>query len=160
MTRIPTSLQQQARQYATEKHSRQTYDGQPYTVHLRAVEKVLSDFGYISSEWVAAAWLHDVFEGTDANLEELKTMCPSITPWVIGGIKILTTGGGGRLEKYHVIAKDQDACSAILQMADRIANIEHRFRDKSGAIKIYLKEREEFAKCLYPIGTVRHGETA
>lgn len=62
-----------ARDFANAKHSGQVrkHDGRPYIVHLDAVAAILEEYGYKSSEIIAAAFLHDTIEKSDTTIEEI-----------------------------------------------------------------------------------------
>ncbi|MDX2458221.1 MAG: HD domain-containing protein, partial [Gammaproteobacteria bacterium] len=64
-----------ARIYATEAHQRinhrRKYNNEPYHVHLSAVAKLVASVTD-DTEMVAAAWLHDTVEDTQATLEDIE----------------------------------------------------------------------------------------
>jgi len=63
-----------ARDFAIAKHSGQVrkHDGRPYIVHLDAVAGILEEYGYKSSEIIAAAFLHDTIEKSNTTIEEIS----------------------------------------------------------------------------------------
>jgi guanosine-3',5'-bis(diphosphate) 3'-pyrophosphohydrolase len=66
-------LVQRARSFAIRKHrdQRRKYSGEPYAVHLDAVVDILRSQGVESAEILAAAYLHDTVEDTDATIGEI-----------------------------------------------------------------------------------------
>ena len=70
-----TGLVDGARVYATEAHQRinhrRKYNNEPYHVHLSAVAKLVSSVTDDES-MIAAAWLHDTVEDTQATLEDIE----------------------------------------------------------------------------------------
>ncbi|WP_454629437.1 HD domain-containing protein [Bradyrhizobium cenepequi] len=65
-------LIEKAREFAREKHAQQLrdYTGEPYFVHLEEVAGMVERAG-LSEAAIAAAWLHDVVEDTEATLPEV-----------------------------------------------------------------------------------------
>jgi 2-iminoacetate synthase ThiH len=59
-----------AQRFATEKHrgQRSKHHDAPYTDHLRSVVSLLRAYGQKDSHIIAAAWLHDTVEKTEATL--------------------------------------------------------------------------------------------
>lgn len=66
------NLIEKAREFAREKHAQQkrNYTGEPYFVHLEEVAGIVERAG-LSEAAIAAAWLHDTVEDTDATLPEI-----------------------------------------------------------------------------------------
>lgn len=64
-------LVEEAAAFATLAHEGQKrkVGGQPYIVHPQRVVQILRDVGVTDWETLAAAWLHDVLEDTDAVLD-------------------------------------------------------------------------------------------
>jgi hypothetical protein len=64
-------LTEHARLFASNKHQNsRPYGKLPYITHPAAVAKLLAPYG---PEAVAAGWLHDTVEDTDATLDQLRT---------------------------------------------------------------------------------------
>jgi len=70
-------LVEKARQFATDAHGRheqiRRYTNEDYIVHPQAVAERVSEF-LPQPEVLAAAWLHDVVEDTDVNIEEIRQL--------------------------------------------------------------------------------------
>ena len=70
-----SDLVDRARVYATEAHQRinhrRKYNDEPYHVHLSAVAKLVASVTD-DQEVIAAAWLHDTVEDTQATLEDIE----------------------------------------------------------------------------------------
>jgi len=66
-------LVERARDFAIQRHGKQRrkYEDAPYYVHLDRVVELLKDYGYDGPHILAAAYLHDVLEDTQTNLNEL-----------------------------------------------------------------------------------------
>ena len=61
------------RSFAAEKHARQRrkYSDQPYFNHLHAVAELLREAGVEDLSVIAAAYLHDTVEDTDATMQQI-----------------------------------------------------------------------------------------
>lgn len=70
-------LVQKAREFATDAHGRheqvRRYTNEDYIVHPRAVAERVARY-LPEPEVLAAAWLHDVVEDTDVDLEEIRQL--------------------------------------------------------------------------------------
>jgi len=132
-----------AREYGTFMHQGMTYGGQPYEVHLEAVERILLDAGYSHDLWRAAAWLHDVIEDCGISRERLADEFDSDVladiVWRVSCDPTLPS----RAAKMESIYAKTDARSAILKVADRIANLEASERGSRHADR-YMREAAEF----------------
>lgn len=66
-------LVQTARAFAAMAHGaqRRKYEDAPYTVHLDRVVQMLRDHGFDAPVLLAAAYLHDVVEDTDASIQDV-----------------------------------------------------------------------------------------
>ena len=66
-------LVERARAFAAHKHRDQVrkYSKLPYMVHLESVVRILQSFGIDDPPILAAAYLHDTVEDTDAAMEEV-----------------------------------------------------------------------------------------
>ena len=64
---------ERARAFAEHKHGDQLrkYSKLPYIVHLDSVVRILGSFGIEEPHVLAAAYLHDTVEDTDATMEEV-----------------------------------------------------------------------------------------
>lgn len=151
-----------AARIAEQAHENQKYGSLPYKVHLEAVQKVLSRFGYTVSEekfdskvaeLLVSAWLHDVLEDTVLNSSHLEY---HVGPGTTDLVKRVTDEPGrNRKEKklatYPKIKGNYYA--TVLKLADRIANVEASLQMKKTGYKnlyqMYLKEYKDFRLHLY-----------
>ena len=125
--------------YATSAHARiqhlRKYSGQPYDVHLRAVAKLVAT---VSSDpaVIAAAWLHDVVEDTEVDLEELARLGFSAT--VQAALDALTRRAGEGDAYYARVAANPLAKAVKLadiwdnMHPDRVAMLNVSERDRLG----------------------------
>lgn len=139
-----------AKEFAIAKHGAQKYGEHPYSYHLDRVSQMLSEFGYLSDEAIAAAgWLHDTLEDTETAYTELV----SEFGHEISDIVFAATSepGENRAERFRKTAlKIQSNKKAlIVKLADRIANTEASLETNSKLYKMYLKEFPLFNELLY-----------
>jgi (p)ppGpp synthase/HD superfamily hydrolase len=153
---IELSLVDRAREFGAARHARagQLYGGQPYSVHLEAVEKVLLSFGYTDPVLLAAAWLHDTKEDTGATSEELVALFGDEVAHIVD--LVTDKPGKNRRERhtatYPLIAADEKA--TVLKLADRIANVEACVAARDlGRLRMYQKEHGHFREVLWRPGT-------
>jgi (p)ppGpp synthase/HD superfamily hydrolase len=64
---------EKARTYAADKHAdkKRKYTDQPYFNHLEAVASTLQSAGVMEPTVLAAAYLHDTVEDTDAAMQDV-----------------------------------------------------------------------------------------
>ncbi len=140
-------------------HCGQLYGDEPYAVHLGEVARVLEEFGFREPSYtnlLAAAYLHDVIEDTDASLQNL---------WDLGISREITVmvwavtdePGENRKERKaktypKIVAAGEQAIA--LKLADRIANV--RRAKRSGILdkdwvkwRMYKGEYIDFCSGLY-----------
>jgi (p)ppGpp synthase/HD superfamily hydrolase len=69
---VATTIQD-VRDFALTKHGGQVrkHDARPYIEHLDGVAAILTEHGFKTPEVIAAAFLHDTIEKSDATIEEL-----------------------------------------------------------------------------------------
>lgn len=139
-----------AKQYALHHHGDQKYGELPYEVHLQAVVNVLLE----SCSWnpalevrLAAAWLHDVVEDTEATQRTVwDEFGPEVAAivWACSGVgKNRTERNASIYQKIGDLEPEPRRDAAMVKVADRIANLEQAApgsRHKS----MYRRERVAF----------------
>lgn len=81
---MTTPLIEAAQAYALQVHAKQTRKGKttPFTDHLKAVAKIVSDLTD-DEVLIATAWLHDVVEDTPTTITDIKhKFGPEVTKYV------------------------------------------------------------------------------
>ena len=144
------SIPNQAREFAIAKHGTQKYGDRPYSYHLALVSQVLSDFGYVADEAIAAAgWLHDVLEDTPTTYEMLVSEFGKEVADIVWAVT--NEPGGNRVDRFRKTAlKIQSNKKAlIVKLADRIANTEASLKTNPKLYKMYVKEFALFKELLY-----------
>lgn len=147
-------MKDSARNFALEKHGKQKYGEQPYSVHLDAVASIASEYGE-SAEVVA--YLHDVVEDTDATIEDIKNEFGTL---VANCVKILTDEpGANRKERKEKTYKKMSAVSGetelalIVKAADRLANFKACVAGNNAKLlAMYKDEHAIFKESVYRNG--------
>jgi len=137
------------KKFAVRAHGDQKYGELPYWRHLHEVALVLNDHGFTSSDYQAAAWLHDVVEDTTVTIEEIEEafgLDVGRLVWAVTGV-----GHNRKTRQASIIKKlhtTKEACP--LKLADRIANLEAAIIEgnSQGKFAMYHKEQAEFAKVV------------
>lgn len=101
------SLEQRAKEFATRKHAEigqvRKYTGEPYINHPAAVVEIVRSVAHTEA-MLAAAWLHDTVEDTDATLQEVTKLF---------GIEV-----GAFVEMLTDVSKPEDGNRALRKAMD------------------------------------------
>lgn len=118
-----------AAQFAAEKHAGQfrKFTGAPYITHPIRVAGRVTMHEQATPELVAAAWLHDVPEDTDATIEDIYAMFGDKVGMYVNW---LTNPSKGSKEPRHIRKKlDREHAAVapltckIIKLIDRIDNL-------------------------------------
>lgn len=127
-------------QFAAIKHEGQfRQGGAPYITHPIAVAELLKSMG-CDPEVVAAGFLHDIVEDTDATDEEIITISNKN---VLDLVKQVTKPKDEPLDMVAYIG-GMDVRAVLLKLADRIHNIQCAVTATPSFRRKYLKETEEY----------------
>lgn len=143
------SFLERARISATYYHLGQKYGDEPYTAHLSAAVCVLQHHGIDDKEILAAAWLHDSIEDTEATREEIAERFGERVASLVDAV----TDGIGKNRKirkarpYLMIPQTPD--SILVKLADRIANVKSSRVERPRLFGMYQNEQPEFREKLY-----------
>lgn len=148
----------EARTLAIKLHGDKKYGDLPYQVHLDHVAGVMQRFGVTDPDIVAACFLHDALEDTEATPKVLVTLTNERVAALVDAV---TDGkGSNRKERkerpYALIPTVPD--SILLKLADRIANLENGHANESSLVGMYQKEHAEFEARLYDAAKVEKGK--
>ena len=135
-----------ARAYAIMMHGDQTYDDEPYVVHLDAVAEILVEFGYDDTDLLVAAYLHDVIEDTEATHVDVAARFGERAAALVYAVTS---------EEGHPNRKTRNAATyanrtvkepgaVTLKAADRLANVRRGGR----LVGLYRKEQPAFVAAL------------
>jgi guanosine-3',5'-bis(diphosphate) 3'-pyrophosphohydrolase len=135
---------QKARSFAAKAHGLQQrkYEDAPFVVHLDRVVQLLRDHGFDAPVLLAAAYLHDVVEDTDATIQDvLDDFGPEVAELVYwltdaeqGSRKIRKIMSAWRLSRAPIEAK----LIKLADLADNTPSIVERAPDFA---RVYLAEK-------------------
>ena len=121
-----SDLVDRARIYATDAHQRinhrRKYNNDPYHVHLSAVAKLVAAVT-ADEEMIAAAWLHDTVEDTQATLEDIEAAF---------GMPVAEL-----VEELTDVSKSGDLINRLLNRLPRCIEIVQRGDDVQQRHKVY-----------------------
>lgn len=142
-----SSLVTNAMRFAIERHGEQKrkYTGYPYWLHLAEVAGLVAAIPGATPEMIAAAWLHDVLEDTDATFDELLTLFGTEVARLVWGLTDVSRPEDGnrahrkRLDREHVAS----GCAAIqsIKLADTVSNNASIATSDPAFAKVYLPEK-------------------
>jgi hypothetical protein len=150
-----TDLADRARIYATEAHQRinhrRKYNNEPYHVHLSAVAKLIASVTD-DEEMVAAAWLHDTVEDTQATLEDIEAAFGVPVAELVEELTdVSKPGDGNRIQRKQIDRRHLAQASRrakTVKLADLIDNCKDITRHDPRFAQVYLSEMNELLDVL------------
>jgi hypothetical protein len=150
-----SELVDRARIYATEAHQRinhrRKYNNEPYHVHLSAVAKLIAAVTD-DEEMVAAAWLHDTVEDTQATLEDIETAFGMPVAELVEELTdVSKPGDGNRVQRKQIDRRHLAQASKrakTVKLADLIDNCKDITRHDPRFAQVYLSEMNELLDVL------------
>lgn len=151
---IIEQMEKQAKEYATQKHSKQKrkFSKEPYVEHPKRVAELIRTYKSSKNkdELISAALLHDTIEDTDTTEEDLKKLFGGL---VASLVKELSSDDEGikKLGKTEYLTDKMLKMSSwalTIKLADRLENVSDlkdtsdKFRDK------YTKETKKILQRL------------
>jgi hypothetical protein len=150
-----SDLVERARVYATEAHQRinhrRKYNNEPYDVHLSAVAKLVASVTD-DEEMVAAAWLHDTVEDTQATFEDIEEAFGVPVEELVEELTDISKPGDGnrakrkRIDRLHLAQASKRA--KTVKLADLIDNCKDITRHDPRFAQVYLEEMNELLDVL------------
>jgi len=144
-----------ARVYATEAHQRinhrRKYNNEPYHVHLSAVAKLVASVTD-DAEMIAAAWLHDTVEDTQATLEDIEAAFGQPVAELVEELTDISRPGDGNravrkaIDRRHLAQASSRA--KTVKLADLIDNCKDITRHDPRFARIYLAEMHSLLEVL------------
>ena len=133
-----------ARAFAVTKHGRQLrkYSDEPYVAHLDSVVSILRSFGITAPAVLAAAYLHDTVEDTEATIQDIYD---SFGEQIAELVYWLTDAEQGRRRMRKIMSAWRlgrapwDA--KMIKLADLIDNTEDICRKDRHFAPVYLREK-------------------
>ena len=146
-------LVERASEFAKRAHAGQKYGGGDFwTMHLARVVETLKSFGEDNPILLAAAWLHDTVEDTDVTIDDIRREFGDDVADLVW--RLTDEEGRNRKERHHLThMKIRGRSDAVrVKLADRIANVESAFEERSHLRGLYREEYDAFFEDLYREG--------
>jgi len=150
-----SDLVDRARVYATEAHQRinhrRKYNNEPYHVHLSAVAKLVASVTG-DEEMLAAAWLHDTVEDTQATLEDVEAEFGVQVAEIVEELTDVSKPGDGnrvqrkQIDRVHLAQASKRA--KTVKLADLIDNCKDITRHDPRFAQVYLAEMNSLLDVL------------
>lgn len=148
-----SDLERRAADFARSAHEEQEYGGGSFhELHLARVVATLRRYGTDDPELLAAGWLHDVVEDTETTVDDLRAGFGDDVADLVW--RLTDEPGANRKERQrNTHAKiREDARAVRVKLADRIANVESSFEQRSPLRGMYRKEYRRFRDDLWRAG--------
>jgi hypothetical protein len=150
-----TDLVDRARIYATEAHQRinhrRKYNNEPYHVHLSAVARTVASVTD-DPNVIAAAWLHDTVEDTQATLEDIESSFGVAVAELVEELTDISKPGDGNRARRKAIDRRHLAQASrrakTVKLADLIDNCKDITRHDPRFAQVYLDEMDELLDVL------------
>lgn len=152
----PDDVVTKARLFAIAKHGDQVrkYTGVPYTTHLAEVVAILKAFGYYEPYVLAAAWLHDTLEDTDATHSEVSSEFGNRIYYGVVLLSDLTPHSLGNRAYRKKLYAEQIASAAwwiqVVKCADLISNTRSIKVLAPGFAEVYIPEKRALLDAMKP----------
>ena len=150
-----SELVDRARVYATEAHQRinhrRKYNNEPYHVHLSAVAKLVAGVTD-DEEMIAAAWLHDTVEDTQATLEDIEAAFSVPVAELVEELTDVSKPGDGnrvqrkQIDRLHLAQASKRA--KTVKLADLVDNCKDITRHDPRFAQVYLSEMNDLLDVL------------
>jgi len=150
-----SDLVERARIYATEAHQRinhrRKYNNEPYHVHLSAVAQLVAGVTN-DEEMIAAAWLHDTVEDTQATLEDIEAAFGMPVAELVEELTdVSKPGDGNRMQRKQIdrmhLAQASPRAKTV-KLADLVDNCKDITRHDPRFAQIYLAEMNDLLDVL------------
>ena len=148
-------LVKRAMDYASHAHTRinhrRKYTNQPYTAHLAAVARRITEIDG-DAEMIAAAWLHDVVEDTEATLYDIEQEFGETVAALVEDLTDVSKPSDGNratrkaLDRAHLAGAD--ARAKTVKLADLIDNALDICRNDQRFARVYLDEMAALLEVL------------
>ncbi|MEE8311306.1 MAG: HD domain-containing protein [Candidatus Binatia bacterium] len=144
-----------AQRFATKAHERidhrRKYSEEPYDVHLADVARIVASVTE-DEEMIAAAWLHDVVEDTQATLEDLEgEFGEGVAALVENLTDVSRPGDGNRAVRKAIDRRHSAAASPrakTIKLADLIDNCQDITGNDPGFARVFLAEMATLLEVL------------
>lgn len=145
------TLVERARAFAWGAHSgmgqMRKYSGLPYAVHCADVVRIMLEYAEnpITTEQIAAAWLHDVVEDTQVGIDTISLEFGSEVAAMVSDLTDVSrpSDGNRRVRKTIDLQHSAQASSAsqTVKLADLISNAPSITEHDPGFARVWLREK-------------------
>ena len=141
-------LEKRAKEYATRKHAEfkqvRKYTGEPYINHPAAVVELVRSVPHTEA-MIAAAWLHDTVEDTDATLKEVTELFGVEVGAFVEMLTDISKAEDGNRAARKAIDREHTAQAMspakTIKLADLIDNSHSIVKHDPQFAKVYIKEK-------------------
>lgn len=150
-----SDLVQEARHFASAAHGavgqRRKYTHDPYIVHPAAVAKLVASVTD-DAEMIAAAWLHDTVEDTEATIAQIRESFGPAVAELVGWLTDVSRPEDGNRavrkerDRQHIARAPSRA--KTVKLADLIDNTSSIVRYDPGFARVYLVEKRRLLEVL------------
>jgi (p)ppGpp synthase/HD superfamily hydrolase len=142
-----TVIIDKARYFATAAHAAvgqvRKYDGAPYIVHPQRVADTVKQYGG-TEQMIAAAYLHDVVEDTNVDMDTITGMFGSVVASLVKDLTDVSVASDGNREARKAIDRqhtaDASADAQFIKCADIIDNAADIADNDPSFWKVYQRE--------------------
>ena len=150
-----SDLVARAQRFATEAHERidhrRKYSDEPYHVHLADVARIVASVTG-DEEMIAAAWLHDVVEDTEATLEDLEEEFGAGVAALVESLTDISRPGDGNRAVRKAIDRRHSAAASprakTVKLADLIDNCQDITGNDPDFARVFLAEMAALLEVL------------
>ncbi len=138
---------QEAKFFAIGRHGKQLrkYTNDPYWYHLKHVVDILNAAKENNPITLQAAWLHDVVEDTDTEIEEIKSLFGhevSDTVFDLTDTRFSEGNRAARKKAYADSLAKTDYVTQSIKLADLISNTSSIVQYDPKFAKVFLEEKK------------------
>jgi len=148
-------MEDRAKAFAARHHQAvgqtRKYTGEPYINHPAAVVELVRSVPH-TAEMIAAAWLHDTVEDTNATLDEVRTEFGAAVAELVEMLTDVSQPGDGNRARRKAIDREHTAKASphakTVKLADLIDNSRSIIERDPEFAKVYLEEKRLLLEVL------------
>ena len=141
------SVTDRALTFATAAHAavgqKRKYDGAPYIVHPQRVADIVRTYGG-SDDQIAAAYLHDVVEDTQVDIDTIRDMFGDTIAELVSDLTDVSCSYDGNRATRKSIDMEHTLCGSVdaqfVKLADILDNSQDIKENDPSFWKVYQKE--------------------
>lgn len=147
------NIEQKAKEFAEYHHKLQTrkYTGEPYINHPAAVANIVRSVPH-TTEMLAAAWLHDTVEDTEATLMDVRQKFGDKIADMVDMLTDVSKPSDGNRKARKAIDRAHTAQASpeakTIKLADLIDNAHNIIERDPEFAKVYLVEKSALLEVL------------